>query len=139
MPSCRRLCMQKRLQVLHFDLQSWTLARRSMMALSNVRHSSLMLAFPAWNRSTFKFNHLSTWAARRSTRWVKYRARFEVHLKSSICCLDVFCSQESRRDLRQDSRSETGVSGLASKNRASVSSASITRSESKICGPQFGV
>jgi len=137
--SCKRLCMQKRLHELHCDRQSWTLALRSITALLNVRRSSSMLEFPAWNRCTFDFSHLSTWSARRSTRWVKYCARSEVHSVSSPYCLKVIWSQDSRRVSRKDSRSATGASGPASKNWASVSSsASITRSVSKFCGLQFG-
>ena len=137
-PSCKRHRMQKRLHELHCDRQSWTLARRSMTALSNVRRSSSMLEFPAWNRCTFDFSQLSTWAARRSTRWARYCARSKVHSESSPCCLEVIWSQDSRRVPRKASRSATGASGPASKNVASESSASITRSVSKFCGSQFG-
>jgi hypothetical protein len=130
--------MQKRLHELHCDRQSWTLALRSITALLNVRHSSSMLEFPAWNRCIFDFSHLLTWAARRSTRCAKYCARSKVH-SVSFSCLKVIWSQGSRRVPRKDSRSATGASGPASKNRASVSSpASITRSVSKFCGLQFG-
>jgi hypothetical protein len=129
--------MQKRLHEPHCDRQSWTLARRSMTALSNVRRSSSILEFPAWNRCTFDFSHISTWAARRSTRRVKYCARSKVHSESSPYCLWVIWSQDSRRVPRKDSRSATGASGPASKNRASVSSASISRSVSKFCGHQM--
>ncbi len=138
LPSCKRLCMQKRLHELHCDRQSWTLARRSMTALSNVRRSSSMLEFPAWNRCIFDFSHVSTWAARRSASRAKYCARSKIHSESSRCCLEVIWSQESQRAPRKGSRSATGASGPASKNRASVSSASITRSVSKFCGRQFG-
>jgi hypothetical protein len=137
LPSCRRLWMQKSLQEEHCDLQSCTLARRSMTALSNVLRSSSMLGFPAWNRCVFDLSHIVTRAVRRSTRWVKYCARLAIHSESSMCCLALVGSQDPRRVSRRISRSATGVSGPANKNRASVSSPSITKSESKFCGSQF--
>ena len=102
-----------------------------MTALSNVLCKSSMLAFPAWNRCVFEFNHLSTRAARKSTRCIKYCARSAIHPASSTCCLVFFRSQDSQRVSRRSSRSATRASGPVRTNWASVSSPSITTSKSR--------
>jgi hypothetical protein len=79
----------------------------------------------------FDFNHLSTWETHRSTRRVRCWTRLDVHSESWMCCRDLDRSQESCKMDNWCLRSATGMSSLASKNRASVSSASTTRSMSK--------
>ena len=129
--------MQIKLQAAHCDLQSWTPARRSITALVNVLRRSSMLACSPWKRCMFDLSHFSTWATRRSTRRVRCWTRSAAHSESSTCCRELDRSQESRKMDRRCSRSVTGISGPTSKNRASVSSASITRSVSKPCCLQF--
>ena len=107
--------------------------RRSITALLNVRHRSSMDGCSALKPCMFDSSHLLTWATRRSTRRVRCWTRSEVHSESLIYCRDPDRSQESRKMDRWCSRSANGMFGPASKNRASVSSASITRFVSKSC------
>ena len=106
-----------------------------MTALSNALCKSSILAFPAWNRCVFEFNHLSTRAARRSTRSIRYCARPAIHSASSTCCLVFFRFQDSQRVARRCSRFATRASGPVSTNWASVSPPSIGTSKSRFYDP----
>lgn len=111
--SCERLWTQRRLQVVHWALQSWTPALKSTVAVSKARRSSSTLAWPVWElvvkRDMFDAIHSRTCSMRISTRWLSCTERCEVHSTSGVCWRGWTSAQMFRRFFSAFSRAESWI------------------------------
>lgn len=106
-----------------------------MTNLSKILRRSSMAAWPPSNLSKFESSQSLTWLTRRSTSRLRCDASFPTHSESGMSCRGISDSYDASREPRHFSIScGGGCSWSKTAKRATVSSHSIVRSESKFCG-----
>ena len=106
-----------------------------MTNLSKILRRSSIAAWPPSNLSKFESNQSLTWLTRRSTSRLRCDASFSTHSESGMSCRCVSDSWDASREARHISIScGGGCSWSKTAKRATVSSHSTVRSESKFFG-----